>query len=56
MPITRIAGHDLVSPGGAGLALVRREQNGRLAHASGALERPTALPAVLERVRSLLER
>lgn len=56
MPISRIAGHDLVSPGGAGLALVRRERDGRLSHASGALERPTALPAVLDRVRSLLER
>lgn len=48
------AGGEVVMPGGDGLALVRRGEDGRLASAPGAISEPTPLDALLARIRDLV--
>ncbi len=54
LPVARVAGHDLVSPGGGGLSLMQRATGGGLEPGAGALAHPTALTRVLESVRGAL--
>jgi len=52
-PAPAAGGVDVVLPGGAGLALVRRDARGRLVPSPGALAGPTPLPMMLDAVRDL---
>jgi hypothetical protein len=54
LPVQRLSSGPTVMPGGDGLSLVQRGNDGQLRPAPGALLEPTSLDAVLEQVRGLV--
>lgn len=53
MPIRDEGGRRVVHPGGGGLALLRRDEHGRMVPTTAALTEPEELGSLLERVRAL---